>query len=697
MIPILYDGETVIGFLAEAVSCVVTEERNGIFELSLSYPVTGALFPELQVDRIIKAKPNDTSDLQLFRIYTVEKPISGAVTVSAEHISYALSAYPVSNISIRGTATQAISALLTAANQNLETPHAFSVGTTDMTAVRDFACRVGTVRSALGGTEGSVLDVFGGEYEFDNYVVKLHTHRGTDTGIRIAYGKNLTDLKCTTSLENSYTALMPYALKDDVLTLLPEHILSVQNNSGIAERVLVRDFTSYFEQDEEINATTLRAKANAYLSENNINAPAVNLTVSFIHLWQSPEYAGMAALEKVSLCDYVTVYHSVLGVDVKAQVIKTVYDCIAERYEKLELGTAQANFGDTLRQAVRTAEEAKRLARNSDMSAVTQAYLSAIDSATKAITGNSGGCVVLNPALHPQELLIMNTADVSTATKVWRWNSSGLGYSSHGYSGPYSTAITSNGAIVADFITAGTLTANIIKAGVLTSANGASSFNLESGLLTSSNINVTGGTIKIGGNDYYTKISDGSIEQHYGTYDTLVGGLVPTRSSGALYETLYCGSNADGVSISRQDSSGSFYALAQFAGNGSYVVTDFSMHEDALVYGDFAVYGKVLGDLNFQSGCGVGLYCGGSSPSSAFRYYNGKVALGVEGKELLLYASAFSAANPIDLGSSSNRWGRLYLSSVLDCYSIDATSIRCTSVNTQGNAITSGDIVPVSD
>ena len=116
-----------------------------------------------------------------------------------------------------------------------------------------------------------------------------------------------------------------------------------------------------------------------------------------------------------------------------------------------------------------------------------------------------------------------------------------------------------------------------------------------------------------------------------------------------------------------------------------------------MVYGDFAVYGKVLGDLNFQSGCGVGLYCGGSLPSSAFRYYNGKVALGVEGKELLLYASAFSAANPIDLGSSSNRWGRLYLSSVLDCYSIDATSIRCTSVNTQGNAITSGDIVPVSD
>ena len=109
MTPILLSGTAVRGFLAEALTCVVTEERNGIFELELTYPVSGLMFPELCADRLIKAKPNDTADCQHFRIYQISKPLNGIVTVSAEHISYTLSHYPVSSISMTGiTATQAI-------------------------------------------------------------------------------------------------------------------------------------------------------------------------------------------------------------------------------------------------------------------------------------------------------------------------------------------------------------------------------------------------------------------------------------------------------------------------------------------------------------------------------------------------------------------------------------------------------------
>ena len=566
MIPILLSGTTVKGFLQESISCTVTEEKNGIFELTMEYPVTGQMFSELAVDRFLKAKPNDTAELQLFKIYEITKPISGIVTINAEHISYALSHYPVKEVKASGNAAIVIQAILDNANTNLSANHGFSVATTtDMTSTNNFSYTVGAVRSALGGSEGSVLDVFGGEFEFDNYVIRLHKNRGSDTGVLVAYGKNLTDVTVTTSMESSYTHLFPYCLKDDELT--SANRIAVTNNSGIAERVLIKDFTSFFEDDEEITSAAITTKANAWLKQNDINAPSVNISVSFIHLWQSPEYSNVAALEKVSLCDYVTVRHPQLAVDVKAQVTKTVYDVLAERYEKIELGSVKANFADTMKQATSKLQEAIRLMNKADnTSAITKAYTAAIDAATKAITGNSGGYVLLNPELNPQEILIMNTANKSTATKMWRWNLSGLGYSKKGYNGPFSTAITMDGAIVADFITAGTLTANIIKAGILSSADGTSYFNLESGLIHTANAEIVGGSISIGGTKYKTVIQDGWLRQHLSSSTSEVGGLIPVTAGSNQYQAIYSSklSSSKGVSIEKEASDGSFNMMAEF-------------------------------------------------------------------------------------------------------------------------------------
>lgn len=507
MIPILLnqDTKTKIGWLAEASCCRCTEERNGIYELELQYPMLGTYAADLVIDRYIKAKPNSTGDNQLFHIRKVSKPINGMFTVSCDHVSYALSGYPVPTVSASGNAQVAINAILTAAKNQLGKDTEFSAATTDITLSSSIALTNVSVRAALGGVSGSVLDVYGGEYEFDNYTIKLHKSRGQDRGVRIAYGRNMTELKCEIDMDSAYTGIYGYVKNDEVDL---KSYMSVTNSSGINSKTLIRDFSSDFSGDE-ITQAKLDSAVSAYVSKNDINSPSVSMTVSFVDLSQSPEYASFSALEAVNLCDTVKIYHKDLNIDIKAKVIKTTYDVLRERYTSIELGSPRANFADVIRQTVQEAAAAKSLAISSK-SEITAAYEKAIADATAAITGNSGGYIRLNPSENPQEQLIMDTTDASTAKKIWRWNLSGLGYSSTGYNGPYKTAITQDGHFVADFIDTGTLTANIIKAGIMQSVNGQFSFNLETGHISASDIDISGGSINLQGaseQTYYTELT----------------------------------------------------------------------------------------------------------------------------------------------------------------------------------------------
>jgi phage minor structural protein len=504
MIPILLrqDAKTKIGWLAEAISCRCTEERNGIYELELQYPMLGTYAADLVIDRYIKAKPNSTGDNQLFHIRKVSKPINGMFTVSCDHVSYALSGYPVPTVSASGNAQVAINAVLTAAKNQLGKDTGFSAATTDITLSSSIALANVSARAALGGVSGSVLDVYGGEYEFDNHTIKLHKSRGQDHGVRISYGRNMTDLKCEIDMDSAYTGIYGYVKNDDVDL---KSYVSVTNSSGINAKTLIRDFSSDFSGDE-ITQAKLDSAVSAYVAKNDINSPSVSMTVSFVDLSQSPEYASFSALEAVNLCDTVKIYHKDLDIDIKAKVIKTTYDVLRERYTSIELGSPRANFADVIRQTVQEAADAKSLAISSK-SEITAAYEKAIADATAAITGNSGGYVRLNPSQNPQELLIMDTLDISTAVNIWRFNLSGFGHSSGGYSGPYRTAVTQDGHFVADFIDTGTLTANIIKAGIMQSVNGQFSFNLETGHISASDIDISGGSINL----------QGASEQSYNT------------------------------------------------------------------------------------------------------------------------------------------------------------------------------------
>lgn len=484
MIPILYKESATdfstygIGALADTVSCLVTEERNGVYELVLKYPLNGPLYNEIKKERIIKAKPNDLSDPQAFRIYRITIPINGIITIYAQHISYDLiniGVLPFSLVNVKPQ--QAIDAVL----KNTAMPHNFTFRT-DYDTEKDFEVKKPqSVRACLGGTYGSLVNKWGGEFEWDNFTIIHHKGRGSNKGVVIEYGKNLTKFDHDSNISEVYTDILPYAViskgdgTDEVVTL-SEQTLPI-TSALINRKTLIKDMTDSFDEGDEITETTLREKARKYIEDNPLGVENPTITISFEPLWKQPEYSAL--LERVSLCDMVTVKHTQIGVSVKTKVIKTTYDALLEKYTSITLGSARSNFIDQVHDA-----ESKIDSTKTAVDRFPSLLNYAIGNATKLITGNSGGHVVLHSAAKdgkPYELLLMDKPNLDDAVKVWRWNVSGLGYSKNGYNGPYETAITSDGQIVADFITSGSLVANIIKAGIISSADGSSYWNIDTG------------------------------------------------------------------------------------------------------------------------------------------------------------------------------------------------------------------------
>lgn len=458
------------GALAECISCTVTEERNGAFELEMIYPVGGIHYDDIALREIIAAAPNPTANEQYFRIYQISRPIDGQVTINAEHISYDLSGIPVSPFSA-GSAAGALTGL--AANAATDCPFAFW---TDKNTTANFATAVpASIRSLLGGSSGSILDVYGGEYEWDNYTIRLYNHRGEDRGVSIRYGKNLVDLTQEENCANVYTGVYPYwADADGNLVQLPEKIVQAGGNYDFV-RILTLDFSQDWQEAPTVDQ--LRRRAEAYIKANNIGVPRVSLKISFVQLEQTEEYKNMALLERVSLCDTVEVSFARLGVQAQARVCKTTYNVLLDRYDSVELGDARTNIADTIVDQGKAVEEAP-----------TRTFLEqAVGNATQQITGNLGGYVVLHSSSggkEPDEILVMDQPEIANATKVWRWNKSGLGYSRNGYNGPFGLAMTQDGQIVADYVATGTLNASIIGAGVLQSLDKQTFFlDLEAGIL----------------------------------------------------------------------------------------------------------------------------------------------------------------------------------------------------------------------
>lgn len=454
MIPILYEQTETnftsngIGRLADAIACEVDEELNGMYELTLTYPKDGQYADQLTERRFILAKPNQTSSPQPFRIYKITKQLKRLV-VNAQHLSYDLNGFPVNPFNATGV-VPALTGLVT--NSMLTCPFTTWTDITNTTSSYAQALPA-SFRERLGGVRGSILDAFGGEFEWDMFTVKLHAHRGSDNGVTIRYGKNLTEFENERSNEAFYTGALAYWEEDDVVVqgtiqYITDH--STYPNERIM--ILEADF------DDPPTQEQLDNYAADYIARNNIGRPFKdNLKINFVPLWQTEEYKNIAPLERVSLGDTVHVIYDEFNVSMK--VISYYFDVLTERYTEMELGTKKASLASTISDPIRS--ELDSVVSNAVSNLET-----AIDHATELIRGGLGGYVVINTNADgtPNEILIMDAPTIEGAVNVIRMNMNGIGFSTTGYAGDFTNAWTIDGHLNADFIDTGKLDGNLIRA-----------------------------------------------------------------------------------------------------------------------------------------------------------------------------------------------------------------------------------------
>ena len=483
MIPILYpETETNfvsngIGRLSDAIFCEVEEELNGMFELTLTYPKDGQYADQLTERRFILAKPNQTSSPQPFRIYKITKQLKRLVA-NAQHLSYDLNGFPVNPFNATGV-VPALTGLVT--NSMLTCPFTTWTDITNTTSSYAQALPA-SFRERLGGVRGSVLDAFGGEFEWDMYTVKLHAHRGSDNGVTIRYGKNLTEFENERSNEAFYTGALAYWEKDDVV--IQGTIQYIQDHTNYPnERIMIleADF------DDPPTQEQLDNYAADYIARNNIGRPFKdNLKINFVPLWQTEEYKNIAPLERVSLGDTVHVIYDEFNVSMK--VISYYFDVLTERYTEIELGTKKASLASTISDPIRS--ELDSVVSNAVSNLET-----AIDHATELIRGGLGGYVVINTNADgtPNEILIMDAPTIEGAVNVIRMNMNGIGFSTTGYAGDFTNAWTIDGHLNADFIDTGELDGNLIRASsVLANALEVNAYEAVNGTINNVTFDGTG-------------------------------------------------------------------------------------------------------------------------------------------------------------------------------------------------------------
>lgn len=431
--------------ILQPIEATVFEEINGDYSLRIVMPpgVT-----EIEVEQIIKV-PTPKSE-QLFRVFSADVDMLGNQIFYCRHIFYDLLDYFIEDSRPTGSGALAITKILEG------TP--FS-GVSDITNQGTAYYQMMSPVKAILGADNAFIKVWGGEIERDNFKISMKNRLGDDRGVSIRYRKNLTGMRLVTDLSLVCTKIMPTGLKSDGQTLLflPEKYVTspfVDNYSNIkTTRIHYSDIKISDEITETQALQALRNAANLEF-ENGVDKPFVTASVEFLPLQNTEEYKNFAILESVYLGDTVKIFHEKLDIELSARVVSYEFDALSKRYKNVIIGNVEPKFGESQRKYI---EQVK--------AETTTTLEQAIINATQLITGNQGGHVVLNPAEKPQEILILDTDSVQTAQKVWRWNLSGLGYSSTGVNGPFALAMTMNGAIVADFITAGIINGALIKAG----------------------------------------------------------------------------------------------------------------------------------------------------------------------------------------------------------------------------------------
>lgn len=559
-----------LGRLNDCVELLVTEHLNGQYTATMKYPVSGIHFSEIELQGIIKLSANQFDEPQLFRIVNVSKPLNGIVEYELNHITYDLS-----YTSVAPFTSDYVRPTLVALWDNMTGGKSFSISTD----INDSTHRTHkfknekpqSCRALFGGQEGSLIDIFGGEYHYDNLKVELLAKRGADHGVKIKYGKNLTDITQDETNENVYTHVIPYAQDSNKNTIIGDTI-TLFNVAESKMRILNLDLSDKFQgengEETKITVKDVNREAHYYVERNNLTEPRVSLDVSFLDLSQTVEYANIAPLETVSLGDTVYVDYPKLGVSAKARVIEYEWDSLRERYNSVEIGDAKARLSTTIAEI-----DSKSDSYYSDLfdqAANNKTFLqSAIEHASELLKGAYGGHIVIgtNADGQPNEIYAMDTDSVGTAKKVLRFNMNGIGGSTTGINGEYNVAMLTEGTINADAITTGTLRAGLIKAGVLSDASGKNYWNMETGEISISS---------------YAK--KGEIRSQFAIESdniTISSGLITFKANTVAFEfgtssTMSLKSNPSGNGV-MFDGEGGFYAKST---DGLYLQNKYNSKEE---------------------------------------------------------------------------------------------------------------------
>ncbi len=478
MIPVLYEKTGTknnlvpIGALVDVLSATVTRERNGIYEATITYPANGQMAEELQVERLIYLTPGDGMDPQPMEIKTITAQNDNTLSVYTQHISYRLSGM-VAKPFTAASATEATGKLQQYMGE-------FTL-TTDIDSTASFGISIPTaVRSVLGGTEGSLLDVYGGEFVFDGWEVHWLRSAGSNQGVLIAYGKNLTDISAAKDTTNVITGVLPYYQQQNedgtTVTIAPDDPVTVANSGMSYDRITVLDCSSEF--DTAPSVEQLQEYAENWLKDQTTKATD-SITLSYLYLYQQGELEALKNLEMVRLCDIVTVWDKRYNLRLTAKVVQTVYDPIAEHYDEIQVGEAKSNFADTV---LNTSQVVNQIQQT-----FPSRWQQSMYELAQKITGQTDSHVIFSPMEYPSVIIIAESTDLTSA------GNSALYLSSAGLAGTddlaaalqnpslFRTAITIDGQIIGGRITGLTIEGQQIVGGIIRSKDGSVWIDLTEG------------------------------------------------------------------------------------------------------------------------------------------------------------------------------------------------------------------------
>lgn len=443
-------------------NATVEEELNGLFLFSFSYPLFAPHGLEIEGMSIIKVPTPDGE--QLFRVAD-PKVSMGEIIAQCYHIFYDLTENLIEDIFAETTNGNGAMNRMSAGCQ-YKHPFQFYSDVPKIASAR--IVRKNPVEALLDSSQdNSFVNRWGGELKRDNFDVKMLQNRGMDRGVVIRHKKDLLGYEGNVDWKSPITRIMPQGF--DGLFLPEKYVDSPLINKYPHPKIKVVEFKhikaaiggNADDEDAvplEEAYRLLRQAAKDMFAIQKVDQPKANYNVKFQELSQTEEYKDYKHLQSVYMADTVTVEHQEDGIDIKAKVIAYKYDPIKKEYLDITIGNFKESFTDVSGRIDLVQEE---------LSNMPSSILDAAKAnATSLINSGFGGHV----RIYPDRILIMDTKDEKSAKKVWQWNLNGLGYSSKGVNGPYGTAITSDGRIVADFITAGTLSGNLVQGGEITGA-----------------------------------------------------------------------------------------------------------------------------------------------------------------------------------------------------------------------------------